>query len=344
MNRAAAPHARKTFPERPEDNMARIYGALSLVLAAVALSPTASLAQSYPSKPIRIIVPFAAGGAVDVVARLVGGKISENIGQTVIIENRPGASGTLGADAVAKSPPDGYTILQNSQGQALAPALFRTLPFDTLNDFVPVTEVVRTQSVLVIYPKLPVTTLKELIALAKAKPDSLNYGVTGLGNASNLNIEMMKRVAGIELQAIPYKGDAPLNTDLIAGQIHIAIVPLATAKPLIDNGQLRALAVIGPGRSPILPDVPTAAEALPPGFGTTGWQGWFVAGKTPRETVAKIQAEVARALTSPEVISGIKALGNEPVGSTPDEFGVRFRDDVVTLQKIVDDAQIPKLN
>jgi tripartite-type tricarboxylate transporter receptor subunit TctC len=313
-------------------------------LLLTALAPTAVPAQGYPSKPIRIIVPFAAGGAVDVVARLVGGKMAETMGVTVIIENRPGASGTLGADAVAKSPPDGYTILQNSQGQALAPALFRTLPFDTLNDFASVTEVVRTQSVLVIYPKLPVTTLKELVALAKAKPDSLNYGVTGLGNASNLNIEMMKRVAGIELQAIPYKGDAPLNTDLIAGVIHIAIVPLATAKPLIDAGQLRALAVIGPSRSPVLPDVPTAAEALPPGFGTTGWQGWFVAGKTPRAIVARIQAEAAKALTTPEVISGIKALGNEPVGSTPEEFEAKFRDDVAKLQKVVDEAQIPKLN
>jgi tripartite-type tricarboxylate transporter receptor subunit TctC len=318
--------------------------AFAALLAAVTFTPTTVLAQTYPSKPIRIIVPFAAGGAVDVVARLVGGKMAEGIGQTVIIENRPGASGTLGADAVAKSPPDGHMILQNSQGQALAPALFRTLPFDTLNDFVPVTEVVSTQSVLVVYPKLPVTTLKELVALAKAKPASLNYGVTGLGNASNLNIEMMKRAAGIEIQAIPYKGDAPLNTDLIAGVIHIAIVPLATAKPFIDIGQLRALAVIGPSRSPVLPDVPTAAEALPPGFGTAGWQGWFVAGKTPREIVGRIQAEAAKALSSPDVVAGIKALGNEPVGSTPDQFGVRFRDDVAKLQKVVDEAQIPKLN
>src|SRR5262249_11896079 len=147
-----------------------------------------------------------------------------------------------------------------------------------------------------------------------------------------------------ELQAIPYKGDAPLNTDLIAGVIHIAIVPLATAKPLIDTGALRALAVIGPSRSPVLPDVPTAAEALPPGFGTSGWQGWFVAGKTPRDLVAKFQQGAAKALTSPDVISGIKALGNDPVGSTPEEFDAKFRDDVAKLQQVVDEAKIPKLN
>ena len=169
-----------------------------------------------------------------------------------------------------------------------------------MKDFVPVTEVVSSLSVVVIYPKLPVNTLAELIALAKAKPASLNYGVTGLGNASNLNLEMMKRAAGIEMQAVPYKGDAPLNTDLIAGQIQIAIVPLSAAVPLVQAKQLRALALIGPARSPVLPDVPTAAEALPPGFGFVGWQGWFVAGRTPPDIVARIQAEVAKAVRDPD--------------------------------------------
>jgi tripartite-type tricarboxylate transporter receptor subunit TctC len=314
------------------------------LLAVLTLAPGAGSAQNYPSRPIRIIVPFAAGGAVDVLARLVGGKVSENVGQPVIIENRPGASGLIGADVVAKSAPDGYTILQNSTGHALAPALYTTLPYDTMKDFVPVTEVVSSLSVVVIYPKLPVNTLKELIALAKAKPASLNYGVTGLGNASNLNLEMMKRAAGIEMQAVPYKGDAPLNTDLIAGQIQIAIVPLSAAVPLVQAKQLRALALIGPARSPVLPDVPTAAEALPPGFGFVGWQGWFVAGRTPPEIVKRIQTEVAKAVRDPTVAEGIKSLGNDPVASTPEEFGIQFRDDVAKLQKIVDEAKIPKLN
>jgi tripartite-type tricarboxylate transporter receptor subunit TctC len=314
------------------------------LLAVLTLAPGAGSAQNYPSRPIRIIVPFAAGGAVDVLARLVGGKVSENVGQPVIIENRPGASGLIGADVVAKSAPDGYTILQNSTGHALAPALYTTLPYDTMKDFVPVTEVVSSLSVVVIYPKLPVNTLQELIALAKAKPASLNYGVTGLGNASNLNLEMMKRAAGIEMQAVPYKGDAPLNTDLIAGQIQIAIVPLSAAVPLVQAKQLRALALIGPARSPVLPDVPTAAEALPPGFGFVGWQGWFVAGRTPVDIVKRIQTEVAKAVRDPTVAEGIKSLGNDPVASTPEEFGIQFRDDVAKLQKIVDEAKIPKLN
>jgi tripartite-type tricarboxylate transporter receptor subunit TctC len=316
----------------------------SAMATALLLHPTSSVAQTYPSRQIRIIVPFTAGGGVDVVARLIGAKMSENVGQSVIVENRPGASGTIGADVVAKSKPDGYTILQNSTGQALAPALFRTLPFDPINDFVPVTDVVRSQSVLVIYPKLPVHTLKELVALAKAKPESLIYGVTGLGNASNLNMEMFKRAAGIEIQAVPYKGDAQLNTDLIGGQIHIAIAPLTTAKTLIDSGALRALAIFGDARSPAIPDVPTTAEALPPGFGSAGWQGWFVAGKTPPEIVARIHHEVVRALNAPDVANGLQKLGNDPGGSTPEAFGAQFRDDVDTLIKVVDEAKIPKLN
>jgi tripartite-type tricarboxylate transporter receptor subunit TctC len=319
----------------------------TVVLAALAQADVAAAQENpkdYPSRAIRIFVPFAPGGAVDVVARLIGGKISENVGQPVVVENRPGASGTIGADVVAKSKPDGYTILQNSTGQALAPALFRTLPFDPMTDFVPVTDVVRSQSVLVVYPKLPVTNVKELVALAKAKPESLNYGVTGLGNASNLNMEMFKRAAGIDIQAVPYKGDAPLNTDLIAGQIHIAIVPITTAIPLIETGQLRALAIIGDKRSPNLPDVPTAAEALPPGFGTTGWQGWFVAGKTPQAIVARIHGEVVKALKSPDIAAAIRKLGNDPGGSTPEEFGRQFRDDVAKLKQVVEDAKIPKLN
>jgi len=314
------------------------------LLAALLLDPTAGIAQGYPSKPVHIVVPFAAGGAIDVLARLIGSKISENTGQPIIIDNRPGASGTLGAEIVAKSAPDGYTILQNSTAQALAPALFRKLPFDTLKDFIPVTEVASTQSVLVTPAKLPVSTLQELVTLAKSKPGTLNYGVAGLGNAANLNMEMMKRAAEIDIQAIPYKGDAPLNADLLAGQIQIAIVPLATAKPLIDIGRLRALAVIGPARSPILPDVPTAAEALPPGFGVVGWEAWFVAANTPRDIVGRIQAEVAKALRDPGIVDGMKKLGNEPVGSTPEAFDVQFRDDIARFQKVVDEAQIPKLD
>src|SRR5437868_3099932 len=210
--------------------MRRPIVALTFVLAA--LGPVH--AQSYPSKPIRVIVPFAAGGAVDVLARLVSAKMSESVGQPVIIENRAGAAGNVAADAVAKSPPDGYTILQNTNGQAISPSLYRSLPFDAVKDFVPVTQLVASQLLRVATPSLPAKSVQELIALAKAKPGSLNYGMTGIGNPLHLTVEMFKHAAGIDLQAVPYRGDAPLNTALIAGEVHLAVVPFATAKPHVE--------------------------------------------------------------------------------------------------------------
>ena len=320
--------------------------AVSIVLAALgfaafAVHATSALAQGYPSKPIRIVVPFAAGGAVDTLARLLGAKLAEQLGQPVIVENRAGAGGTTGADAVAKAPADGYTILQNTNGQAISPALYRTLPFDTVRDFIPVTQLVATTTVLVANPRLPVTSAAELIALAKAKPGSLYYGMTGVGNALHLTVEMLKRAAGIDMQAIPYRGDAPLNAALIAGDIDVAIVPLATARPLIEGGQLRALAVTGARRSPALPAVPTVAENALPGFEASGWQGYFLPASTPRDIVVIIQRAAVKALASADVAERLKAFGNEGVGSTPEEFDAKFRADLASFAKIIKDANIP---
>ena len=298
-------------------------------------------AQPYPSKPIRIIVPYAAGGAVDVVARLIGAKLADSLGQPVIVENRAGAGGNAGADAVAKSPPDGYTILQNTNGQAISPALYRALPFDAVKDFIPVTQLVATYTVLVANPKLPAKSAKELIALAKAKPGALNYGMTGVGNSLHLTMEMFKRAAGIDIQAIPYRGDALLNPALIAGEVDVAIVPIATAVPLIEGGQLRALAINSARRSPVLPNVPTASEDAIPGFEASGWQGYFLPARTPRDVVALIQREVAKALAAPDLQVRLKAMGNEPVGSTPEEFQAKFGADLAKFAKVVKDAQIP---
>jgi tripartite-type tricarboxylate transporter receptor subunit TctC len=314
---------------------------VALALAVLALPASNALAQGYPSKPIRVVVPFAAGGAVDTLARLLGANLAEQLGQPVIVENRAGAGGTTGADAVAKAPPDGYTILQNTNGQAISPALYRTLPFDTVKDFIPVTQLVATTTVLVANPRLPVTSAAELIALAKAKPRSLNYGMTGVGNALHLTVEMLKRAAGIDMQAIPYRGDAPLNAALIAGDIDVAIVPLATARPLIEGGQLRALAVTGARRSPALPDVPTVAENALPGFEASGWQGYFLPASTPRDVVLVIQRAAVKALASAELVERLKAFGNEGVGSTPEEFDAKFRADLASFARIIKDANIP---
>jgi len=315
---------------------------VAVLFAALTLGAGAAQAQPYPNRPIRIVVPFAAGGAVDALARIVSAKLQESFGQPVIVENRAGAGGVTGADLVAKSPPDGYTILQNTNGQAISPAIYHSLPFDTLKDFIPVTQLVTTSTVLVANPKVQARTVKELIALAKAHPRKLNYGMTGVGNSLHLTMEMLKRAAGIDIQAIPYRGDALLNPALIAGEIDVAIVPIGTIVPLIEGGQLRALAVNSATRSAVLPEVPTVSEDAIPGFEAAGWQGYFVPAGTPREIVARIQREAAAAIASPDTQARLKAMGNEPVASTPDEFDAKFRADVAKFHQVVREAGIPQ--
>jgi tripartite-type tricarboxylate transporter receptor subunit TctC len=311
--------------------------------ALLTVAPTAG-AQTYPNRPIRIVVPFVAGGALDTVARLIGGKLSEIVGQTVVIENRPGAGGNVGADAVAKSPPDGYTILLSTNGVAISPSLYRKLPYDPVNDLIPVTQLNASGLVLVSKLDLPVRNVQELIALAKSKPGQLNYGSTGVGNPLSLTMEMLKHAAGLSIQAVPYKGDAPLFTAMIAGEVDVAVVPMATARPHVEGGRVRALAVTSARRSFALPNVPTVAESGFPGFDSASWHGLFVAGKTPREIVAQIQQETAKVLKAPEIVARLRQFGAEPVGSTPDAFAAVFKADLAKFARIIEQAKIPKLD
>lgn len=320
--------------------MKRLCFAVATALATFALHAGPAPAQTYPSKPIRIVVPFVAGGAVDTLARMLGAKLSDTLGQPVVIENRPGAGGNIAADAVAKSPPDGYTILQNTNGQAISPAIYRSLPFDVVKDFIPVTQLVASQLVLVASPKLSATSVPELVALAKAKPGGLNYGMTGVGNPLHLTMEMLKSATGISIQAVPYRGDAPLNAALIAGEVDVAVVPMSTVLSHVASGTIKALAIGGAKRSPALPNVPTVAETIP-GFESTSWQGLFVPAGTPRDIVLTIQRETAKALKLPDVVARLKTGGNEGVGSTPEEFDALFRADIVKFAKIIKDANIP---
>ena len=290
-----------------------------LMIGIVGSDAGPALAQRYPNKPIRIIVPFAAGGSVDALARVIGQQLSETFGQPIVVENRPGAGGNIGSDVVAKAAPDGYTILQNTVGLAIAPAIFRTLPFDTLSDFTPVTQLVATTLILVASPQLAAKSLPELIALAKSKSRDLNYGMSGVGNPLHLTMEMLKVATGIDIQAVPYRGDAPIMTALVAGEVQVAIVPLAIARPLIESVQIRALAVTRAQRSPVLPDVPTIGETVP-GFESTSWQGWFAPAKTPREIVELVQSGVAKALQVPDVLERLRTWTNDPVGSRPEQF------------------------
>jgi tripartite-type tricarboxylate transporter receptor subunit TctC len=316
---------------------------LAFATTLLALTSASVFAQNYPNRPIRVLVPFVAGGAVDTLARLVGQKLSENLGQPVIVENRPGAGGNLASDVLAKSPPDGYTVLQTVNGLSISPSLYKTLPFNVEKDFIAVTQIVQSQLLLVANPKLEANNVAELIKLAKAKPGSLNYGSTGVGNPLSLTMEMLKSAAGIEVQPVTYRGDAPANAALIAGEIQLGVMPMATTLPLVESGQLKALAVGGLKRAPALPNVPTVAETIP-GFDSTSWQSYFVPAGTPRETVLRLQQETAKALRQPDVIERLKAGGNEGVGSTPEEFDRVFRADIVKFAKIIADAKIPKLD
>ena len=317
----------------------------SVVLALVLTSLSAGNAwsQAYPNRPIRVLVPFAAGGAVDTLARIVGQKLSECIGQPVIVENRPGAGGNLASDVLLKSPADGYTVLQTVNGIAISPSLYKVLPFDSNKDFAAVTQLVRSQLILVANPKLEANNVAELIKLAKAKPGGLNYGSTGVGNPLSLTMEMLKSAAGLEIQAVTYRGDAPANAALIAGEIQLGVMPMATTLPLVQGGQLKALAIGGATRSPAMPDVPTVGETIP-GFESTSWQGYFVPAATPRDVVVRLQQETAKVLKLPEVMERLRAGGNEGVGSTPEEFDRVFRADIIKFAKIIADAKIPKLD
>ncbi len=323
--------------------MKRLCLAVAMSLAAVGFVGEAR-AQSYPTRTIRIVVPFAPGGGVDTLARLVGTKLSELVGQPVVVEHRPGAGGNLGADAVAKSAPDGYTLLLTVSGLAISPALYRTLPFDPVKDLIPVTEVISTALVLVLNPKVPITSTEQLVALTKSRPGSLNYGSSGLGAPLHLAMEILKHSAGVDIVHVPYRGDAPLNAALIAGDVQMAFVPQLSGLPLIKSGLVRAVGVTGTVRSSALPDVPTIAEAKIAGLETSSWNGIFVPAGTPRAIVSIIQKEIARVINSPDVAERIRAVGSETVGSTTEAFDAKFKAEVARFAKVIDEAKIPKLD
>ncbi len=318
----------------------------SLLLAAaiVAFTSTGASAQTYPNQPVRIVVPFAAGGAVDTVARVVGQKMSESLGQPVVIENRPGAGGNLAADAVARAAPDGYTVFLTTNGLAISPSLYRSLPFDVTKDFIPVTQLIESPLLLVASNKLGVNSVKELIALAKQKPGVLNYGSTGIGNPLHLSMELLKRETGVDIANVPYKGDAPLNTSLISGEVDLAIVPVATGRVNVDNKLVKGLAVTSASRAKVMPDLPTVAEQGVKGFEMESWQGFFVPAKTPDAIVQKLYQATKTALAAPDVRERLAKFVAEPVGSSPEAFAKKFNEDVAKFARIVKEAKIPLQN
>lgn len=311
-----------------------------IVLAALGFEAGTARAQSFPNRPIRIFVPSTAGGALDTAARLVAPKMANSLNQPVVVENRGGAGGHIAQEIVAKAPPDGHTILLDAPNLAIGPALYRSLPFDAATDFIPVTQLVTTTLILVASPKSQVASFSDLIALAKSKPGSLNYGHMGVGSTLHLIMELLKLSVGADILGIAYKGDALIGAALMSGEVDVAIVPLPSNLASIKTGRLRALGVTGPKRSAALPDVPTVGEAGA-GFEFVGWQGLFVPAKTPRSVVEVIQREAVKALHSPDVRDRIASMGQEIVGSTPQEFAAKYRENLAQFARIVKEGGIP---
>jgi tripartite-type tricarboxylate transporter receptor subunit TctC len=315
---------------------------LALLFTVLAAAPGGAFAQTFPSRTITTVVPFAAGGSLDALARMIAPKVSEALGQPVIVENRAGASGLVGMGAVAKADPDGYTILYAPVSIAINPAFYRKLSFNTENDFAPISQSVSSALVLTANPKLKAATIAELVALAKAQPGKLNFGSAGVADPLQLAMEMLKASTGIDMLAVPYKGgQSPMFLGLLAGEIDVAFVTLQLALEHIRSGKVQALAVAGSRRSVALPDVPTVAESGVPGYEISSWHGFFAPAGTPREIVSRLQREIARAVHLPDVRERIEATGNEAVGSTPEEFDTMFHAEISKFRKIVQDAQLP---
>jgi tripartite-type tricarboxylate transporter receptor subunit TctC len=292
-----------------------------LLIAAFALAAsTTASAQAWPAKPVNIVVPFAPGGTTDVVARMVGQKLSELWGQTVVIENRAGAGGNLGADAVAKSAADGYTLLMASGSITINPNLYAKMPFDTLRDLVPITNVASGPMMVVVQDSSPYKSVKDLIAAAKAQPGKLNFGSAGVGSQVHLAAENFADSAGIEVQHVPYKGEAVAYNDLLGGQVQFMVGNMAAASALTGPGRLRALAVTGRTRSAQFPEIPTVAESGLPGFENTGWFGFFAPAGTPQAVIDKIHQDTAKALADTQIKGRLFVAGMSPVASTPAEL------------------------
>jgi len=312
----------------------------TLIAAALACAATLAGAQTYPSKPIRWIVPFPPGGSTDLLARVVGQKLTESWGQQVVVENRGGAGGTVGAAEAARAPADGYTLFMGAIHHTIATSAYPKLPYDFQRDFAPITVVAIVPNVLVVNPSIPAKNVKELIAYAKANPGKLTYGSAGMGTAHHLIGEVFNSRAGVDILHVPYKGSAPAIADLIGGQVSVMYDTVASCLPHVKAGKLRALAVATAKPSSALPDVPTISDAALPGFEVTTWFGALAPAKTPKELIAKLNAEMVRILGMPDVRKRLLDSGAEPVGNTPEQMAAQIKKETEEFAKIVKQAKI----
>jgi len=313
---------------------------VALAALACALGSRAEDAQSYPSKPVRIIVPYGPGGSTDVVARIVAGKLGQQLGQSVVVENRAGANAIIGSEYVAKAAPDGYTLLAASNGDTVNVSLYKHLPFDMVRDLVPVASVASMPNVIAVHPSQPMRTLGELIAAAKKDPDSLAYGHAGVGSSQNLSGELLKIMAGVKMRPIAYKGGGPAVTDALGNHVPVVIAGLPAIAQFVKSGQMRALAVTSAKRSPELPDVPTVAEQGYPGYDQVFWVALEAPRGTPEAIVAKLNKAVNEVLASPDVVHALAQQGAEPTGGSADELAKFIQSEIDSAAKVIRMAHI----
>jgi tripartite-type tricarboxylate transporter receptor subunit TctC len=322
-------------------NRRALLAALAVLVGVTTSASALAQAASYPNRPIRIVVPFPVGGIADTFSRTIGIKLTEVWGQPVVVENKTGAGGNIGAELVAKSAPDGYTLVMGNIGShAVNVSLFKNIPFDPIKDFVPIAHVLDAEGLLVVNPSVNANSVREILEMARAQPGKLSYASGGLGTTSHLAGELFKSTAKVDIVHVPYKGNSPAITDLLGGQTQMSFATMPTVLPHVKAGKLRAIASIGLARTVALPDVPTVAESGLPGFEVSNWIGLFAPVGTPPEIVAKLNAEVQKIMRSPDVQKRLEAEGARFIPTTPEQFAAFQKDELVKWARIIKDANI----
>lgn len=313
----------------------------AVILLLVALLPAVASAQdSYPARPVRVVVGLAPGGGTDIQARLFAQKLSESMNRTFVVENRPGAGGTIAYALVAKSPPDGYTLLGVTSGYTITPAIYAKLPYDPLKDFAPISLVAQAPFLLVVHPALPVKSVRDLLALARAKPGGLDSASAGLGSSTHMALEMFKALSGVKIAHIPYKGTGPALVDVMAGQVHMLFGNVLSTLGYVKAGRLRALAVTTVARSAVLPELPTITESGLPGYENSTWHGWLAPAGTPPAILSRLNAELVKSAKAPDLQEKLAADGGEGVGSTPEQFSRHLVTEIARWRKVVKEAGV----
>ena len=314
---------------------------ISAIIAALVVSTSSIAAPSYPDKPIRLIVPFAPGGNTDVQARLIGNKLTAALGQQLIVDNRPGAGGTIGVDMAAKSTADGHTIVMASFGNILVgPSLYKKLPYDPVKDFAPIILISEPAGLIVVHPSVPVKSFGELIAYAKANPSKLNYASAGNGTWNHLFAEQLKSLAKVQITHVPYKGAGPAMNDVVGGHVQMMFAPFPSSRVHVNAGRLRALAATGTKRSLLFPDVPTVAQAGLPGYSAASWFGILAPAGTPKPVINRLNQEINKAFAAPEIKAAYAAEGLEPAGGTPEDIAKSIRDGMAQWGQLIRDLGI----